>query len=98
MPMACRFLAKTVEELGELQQVLGKKLAYYRTDSHPDGKGSLKRRMEEEISDVIAVLECVIEEWHLDGSFISERTNEKYFKFKEWNKQQDNNKHAVDSE
>lgn len=49
-------LAKLLEELGELSQVCAKKLAYYHTDEHPDGAGSLRERMQEEIADVAAAM------------------------------------------
>lgn len=49
--MPAKGLAKLIEECGELQQIAGKKLAYYTTDEHPDGQGPLSTRLEDEIAD-----------------------------------------------
>lgn len=49
-------MRKAIEECSELITVLAKKQSYLLTDEHPDGKGSLKTRMEEEIADVRACL------------------------------------------
>lgn len=66
MPMAENGLAKLIEELGELQQVCGKKLAAGKRDDHPDGRGSLKIRLQDEIADVIAACEFVMYSHNLD--------------------------------
>lgn len=84
--MKTRGLGKLIEECGELVQILGKKLAYFHTDRHPDKKGSMKRRMEEEIADVRAASEFVIDENDLDRDFIEERTQMKLKKFRRWKK------------
>jgi len=66
MVMTFKGLAKLVEEIGELSQVVGKKIAY--TDgTHPDGKGDLNSRMQEEIGDVIAAVRFVSEKLELDA-------------------------------
>lgn len=84
MPMALNGLPKLCEELGELQQVCGKKLAYYHTDIHPDGKGSLKARMEEEMADVLAATAFVSERFMLDQDAINKRAAEKLALFHRW--------------
>jgi NTP pyrophosphatase (non-canonical NTP hydrolase) len=96
MPMACKGLAKLAEELGELQQVVGKKLAYYHgTHPHPDGT-DLNTRLVEEMGDVLASIYFVARRWNLDVGAIHERATVKGAKFKEWHEQPDNNKRGVD--
>lgn len=87
MALVARGLTKLIEETGELQQVVGKKLAYFDTDEHPDGKGSLKERMEEEIADVMAIIEFVTIEFGLDEGRIHERSEKKLNLYKEWNEE-----------
>src|SRR4051794_29113503 len=53
-------LAKLVEELGELQQVLGKLMAYPGGD-HPDGGPPLEIRVMTEAGDVMAALDFLFE-------------------------------------
>jgi len=65
MVMTLNGLAKLTEEIGELIQVVGKKIAY--TDgTHPDGKGDLNSRMQEEMGDVIAAIRFVFGKLELD--------------------------------
>ena len=64
--MTFKGLAKLVEEIGELTQVAGKKMAY--TDgNHPDGKGDLNSRMQEEMGDVVAAIAFVSKKLSLDA-------------------------------
>lgn len=74
---------KVQEEMGELAQVLGK-LAVFPTGLHPDGKGPLKPRLEEEIGDVLAAISYFMTENGLDHAAIDKRLLEKHAKFKEW--------------
>lgn len=60
MVMAINGAAKLFEESGELLTELGKKLAYYDTDCHPDGAGSLEQRILCESSDVLAAIDFFI--------------------------------------
>lgn len=54
-------LAKLSEEMGELSQVIGKIMAFPDPEAvHPDGKGKLHDRFEEELADVMAAAEYVI--------------------------------------
>ena len=96
MPMTANGLAKLSEECGELLQVVGKKLAYYHTDEHPDGKGSLKRRLEDEIADVIAAGRFVIGTFRLDDEYIRAREERKFKLFSEWHALPNNNSDGVD--
>lgn len=83
MPMATDGVAKLIEECGELQQILGKKLAYWNQDMHPDGK-SIKDRIQEEMGDVVAAIRFVAETLQLDTDFINERADAKHALFTEW--------------
>lgn len=96
MPMAAKGLAKLAEELGELQQVVGKKLAYYHTDVHPDGGPPLSERMQDEMGDVMAAIDFVVTEWGLDDAAVEVRRNAKFALFEAWDAQVDNNTEAVD--
>jgi len=58
--MTANGLAKLAEELGELQQIVGKMLAYGIGD-HPDGGAPLIERFNSEAGDVMAAIELVAE-------------------------------------
>lgn len=90
MPMTANGLAKLLEELGELAQVAAKKLAYFDTDDHPDEKGSLKSRLEEEIADVQAACDFVSTALELNAFAIAKRRGKKLLQFHEWHNQPDN--------
>lgn len=94
--MTAAGVAKLIEECGELQQILGKKLAYWYTDEHPDGKGSIHGRIEEEMSDVIAACYFVRDQLGLDREFIAQRMMSKIDLFTTWQAQIDNNDMAID--
>jgi NTP pyrophosphatase (non-canonical NTP hydrolase) len=87
--MAANGLAKLVEELGELSQVAGKKMAYIHTDIHPDGAGSLQARLENEAGDVQAAILFVTENFSLDADRIARRTAEKLATFRAWHQSAD---------
>ena len=82
--MHCGGLTKLIEECGELSQIAAKKQAYFDTDIHPDGKGSMKRRMEEEMADVMAACIFVAEKFGLDQEFLEARAQKKLALFKSW--------------
>jgi hypothetical protein len=96
MTMAAKGLAKLVEELGELGQVAGKKLAYYSTDAHPDGGAPLSVRFEEEMGDVRAAIDLVIENFGLSRARILQRQEKKRKIFARWQALTNNNRHGVD--
>jgi NTP pyrophosphatase (non-canonical NTP hydrolase) len=97
--MTAKGLAKLTEELGELQQVVGKKLAYFSNDNnlHPDGKGDLNKRLEEEMGDVWGAISFVIEKLGLNVSAITDRSCDKWNLFREWDAVPDNNAYGVDA-
>lgn len=96
MTMCAGGLAKLGEECGELQAVVGKKLAYYDTDDHPDGAGSLKARLEDEIADVIAAAGFVASRHGLDWRRIETRCRKKRATFECWDRDPSNNQLAID--
>lgn len=84
MVMALQGTAKLVEETGEVIQVLGKMIAFPYQDLHPDGKGSLRLRLEDEIGDVEAALAFVVKKRGLDVNRIMARAEEKLALFEAW--------------
>ncbi len=86
MTMKDNGLAKLIEECGELIQIAAKKQAFFYTDIHPDGAGSMKVRMEEEIADVFAACVFVTETFQLDDVKIEERIKKKLMLFRGWQK------------
>lgn len=92
MTMTSKGLAKLLEEAGELQKELGelsqvaaKKLARMDMDEHFDGAGSLARRLEDEMGDVIAAIQFVASTFELDPARIVARTETKLARFHAWN-------------
>ncbi len=84
MTMSNNGLTKLVEECGELAQIAAKKIAYPDTDEHPDGKGSMKTRMEDEMADVMAAIAFVCEKFGLDEARMFARGSMKTELFKKW--------------
>lgn len=66
MTMCADGLAKLIEECGEVIQVAAKLLAFPSGD-HPDGAGNLHERLEDELGDLRAAIQFVIETHRLDG-------------------------------
>lgn len=97
MTMTANGLAKLIEECGELQQIAAKKLAYFHTDEHPDGAGSIAVRLEDEMADVIAAAKFVEINFGLDGARIMQRAGMKLDRFKSWHARSDNNSDAFDA-
>jgi NTP pyrophosphatase (non-canonical NTP hydrolase) len=95
MTMTASGISKLIEECGELVQVLGKKLAYWFTDAHPDGK-PLKLRIEHEIGDVQAACDFVTKYHGLSGSTIAARRRQKLELFERWQADPTNNRDAID--
>jgi NTP pyrophosphatase (non-canonical NTP hydrolase) len=88
MPLHDKGLAKLAEECGELTQAAMKKAAFMNSETHPDGSKT-DRRLEEEIADVMAACQYVIETLNLDRKFIHERTEKKVNIFFSWDKTND---------
>lgn len=83
MVMTANGLAKLAEELGELQQIVGKMLAYG-AGEHPDGKGALIRRFEDESADVTAAMTFVAQQFGADGEHVRQRAAVKLARFQAW--------------
>lgn len=80
-------VAKLIEECGELQQVLGKIIAYPNGD-HPDGT-DIKARLIEEIADAMAAATFVITENGLSEQAVMQRTAAKLVRFRTWHREED---------
>jgi len=74
---------KVTEEAGELLQVLGK-LGPFPSGAHPDGRGDLRGRLEEEIADVEAALAYFAVRNGLDLKKIQQRRLMKIARFNHW--------------
>lgn len=83
MTMSNNGLSKLIEECGEVMQIAGKLLAYP-DGKHPDGKGDLRRRLEDELADLGAAIQFTIEAQHLVGGDVWIRRNEKLATFRAW--------------
>jgi NTP pyrophosphatase (non-canonical NTP hydrolase) len=96
MTMAAKGVAKLIEECGELQQVLGKRLAWWSTDEpHWDGS-DLDQRIAEEMGDVFAAIWFVVDKLGLDADAIKRRHVAKSDLFHEWEADPHNNDHGID--
>ena len=84
MPMPGKGLVKLSEECGELVQIAMKKLNYPDTDQHPDGKGPLIQRLEDEIADVRAASLFVENKLRLNRDRMAARELKKFIQFKKW--------------
>lgn len=83
MTMTANGLAKLAEELGELQQVVGKMLAYGAGD-HPDGGIELLNRFENESADVTAAMTFVAQQFGANGEAVKQRAATKLMRFQQW--------------
>lgn len=86
--MALNGLAKLAEELGELQQVVGKMMAYG-TGAHPDGTESMLARFEEESADVTAALTFVAQTHGASSENVKRRAAMKLELFQAWHSEHD---------
>lgn len=77
-------LFKLIEECGECQQTAGKIAAFPDTDEHPDGCGSLRQRLQNELADVIAAAQHVAMANDLDMIAIMDRRDRKLELFAKW--------------
>lgn len=82
--MSANGLTKLVEECGELVQICAKKMAYYHSDEHPDGKGSMKQRMTEEMGDVLAAIHFVATKFDISVEDLIIRKYKKLDLFEDW--------------
>lgn len=94
MTMCAAGVAKLIEECGELQQVLGKRLAMWDQDEHWDGT-NLRERMAEEMGDVVAAIRFVGQMFDIEREVLR-RADSKFRLFSTWQEQIDNNDHGID--
>jgi hypothetical protein len=77
-------IGKLIEEAGEAQQVCGKLLATGGVSSHWDGT-NLRKRLQEELADLAAAIDFVVEANDLDDAgFVSTRRRNKLDLFWGW--------------
>lgn len=80
-------LAKLAEECGELQQVIGKIIAYP-AGEHPDGAGDLANRLRDEMGDVAAAIAFVVEaNEQIKGHEVAKRQAIKSYRFACWHEE-----------
>jgi NTP pyrophosphatase (non-canonical NTP hydrolase) len=77
-------LNKVNEECGELIRIAAKMIAYPDTDEHPDGQGSMRMRLEDELADVVAICSYLAVRAKLDVARIEARACEKVDRFRVW--------------
>lgn len=77
-------LAEFIKQLATLEQTAAKKTAYFDTDEHPDGRGNLKERLENEMADVAAIMLYIKLKFQLDEDRMSRRMNEKIKLYQQW--------------
>lgn len=76
---------KLQEELGELQTALAK-LAVFPDMEHPDGKGDTRRRVQNEIADVMAIVNWFALKNGFDFHAIGKRTTLKEMRYDDFDK------------
>lgn len=86
MAMSNGGLTKLVEECGELVQVAAKLIAYP-DGKHPDSRGDLNERLEEEIADVMAACRFVIRKHGLAPDQIHMRIGHKLVVYGTWDRE-----------
>lgn len=74
-------IAKLIEELGEVQQLLGKAIAFP-VEAHPDGLGTIRARLPLELADLKAAIKYFEDVNQLGADFM--RMQEKLTKFHKW--------------
>lgn len=77
-------LSKLGEECGELTEIVNK---IWGSGGTQHWTGDLKIRLEEEIADVAASIEFVVQRNDLDTSRISDRVNKKFLLFQKWHRE-----------
>lgn len=78
-----RGIHKLNEELGEVLQICGK-LGAYPDSAHPDNAGPLAERLEDELADLSAAIQYIIENNNLNAEKIENRKELKLRRFNIW--------------
>jgi NTP pyrophosphatase (non-canonical NTP hydrolase) len=76
-------LSKLIEECGEVQQVCGKLLGSRGEENHWDGS-NLRERLQEELGDLVAAINFVIQKNGLDICTVACRSDDKLQLFNDW--------------
>lgn len=84
MTMTNYGLSKLVEEAGEVLQIAGKMLQYPDQEQHPDGLGPMRERLVDELADLAAAAQFVMNKLQLDADRFNERAEEKSQLFASW--------------
>lgn len=79
-----RHLGKLSEELGEASAVTSRCIIQGVDSLHPETGKPNRRWLEEEIADVLACLDRVVERFNLDKEFIMQREAKKITLLREW--------------
>ena len=80
-------ISKLIEEAGEVAQVCGKLIGTGGEPAHWDGT-NLRVRLQEEIADLMAACEFVVERCGLDREIVERRRLEKLALFQRWHEEQ----------
>ncbi len=88
--------AQLLEAMGSLVAVLGKKLAYWHTNEHPDGK-SMHDRIAQHMGTVCGCLDHFLfnDEYGIDRGVVNDRRCKKYALFVQWHRDPNNAVHAL---
>lgn len=81
-------LSKLTEECGETLQVVGKLMGTQGKVEHWDGEGQLDRRLEAEMSDLLAAIEFVCMHCPVNRDTVLARAQQKLALFNEWHRRQ----------
>lgn len=77
-------ISKLVEEMGEVNQIIGKLMATHGSVKHWDSEVSLRDRLQEELADLQAALMFVMVVNAFDMEAIDARASEKMRLFAQW--------------
>jgi NTP pyrophosphatase (non-canonical NTP hydrolase) len=81
-------LSKLAEECGEVIQVIGKLMGTRGKTDHWDGM-DLRKRLIEELADLIAAICFAVDQNRLDEQALKERIEKKLETFERWHNEQD---------
>ena len=73
-------LTKLMEECGELIQIAAKKATFMHLIIHPDSP-HMRISLQDEIADVRAAINFVIDKFDLDETYIEQRANNRFAQF-----------------
>lgn len=88
MAMSHNGLTKLMEECGEAIQIAAKMIAYPNTDQHPDGAGSMRARLTNELGDVTAAISFVVAKLGLDLDALTDRAQFKLNSYAKWDQEE----------